>query len=349
MTETANQLPETTGIPPDLDVFGEVLGALRIRGSLLLREGYRPPFSVEVPGHGELAALLGPGTAGRVVAFHLVEAGWVELSRSGSPPLLVESGELVLVFGGGYHELSHGGRMSPVPFGELVARGGGCVFSRRERSNAGPVRVTCGAFVLSQAQLNPLLQALPDVLHVAAGATEGARRVRDIVSLLVAELERRDPGVRFVVARLLEILCAEAIRSWATQHQDAGGWLRAVTDLQIGKALSAFHASPGRSWSVAALARHAGLSPSRFSARFAAAAGTSAMAYVAGWRMNVASRLLVDTDRPVAAIASEIGYESLPAFSRAFKRKLGMSPAAYRSGGGDPVELDHLTGAGLTG
>jgi len=134
-----------------------------------------------------------------------------------------------------------------------------------------------------------------------------------------------------VVDRLLELVCAEAVL-----HQAAGGasWVRAVKDRGVGAALGAFHRAPGEGWTVARLARHAGLSPSRFAARFRQLLAESPMSYVATWRLASAARLLRDTDARVEEVGRSVGYDSLPAFSRAFRRQWGVPPSAARGGAG---------------
>lgn len=128
------------------------------------------------------------------------------------------------------------------------------------------------------------------------------------------------------------MLCAEAVRAYieTTPHQDTS-WFRGVRDPIVGKAIAAIHQHPGINWTVKRLAQGVAMSPSRFAARFSEALGDSPMAYVAKWRMNVACRQLVTSQQGIGQIASDVGYESLAAFSRAFKKHVGVPPATWRA------------------
>ena len=322
-----------------VDVLGDTLRALRVAGMVLLREAYTPPFEVAVPAAAELAAALDVPAGARVVAFHLAEAGRFELRTSlgrdgaASPPetVVVRPGESAFCFGGQPHRLARGNAAQTFHFDSLMASDAGQPFGAMAGDRADQVRIVCGGLILHDTLLNPLFSSLPDVLHVRQGVAGEPGRVREVTSLLSAELEREDPAAEYVVERLLEVLCAEGIRRFAAEQRDAIGWFHGLADDRIGRALAAFHAAPGREWSIARLAETVNLSPSRFAARFAGATGESVMAYVARWRMNLAMRALHSSDDSVAAIATAAGYDSLPAFSRAFKRHVGLSPATYRA------------------
>ncbi len=190
-------------------------------------------------------------------------------------------------------------------------------------------RLVCGVFMARAASLNPMLAALPGVLKVSTKSAEAPGTLPQVAAALMAEAAAGRSG--FTVSRLLEVFCAEIIRA----HQaDAGnaepGWFRGINDSRIGQALRQIHADPVRAWSVETLAASAALSPSRFAARFREFTGQSVMGYVARWRMNLACRMLRDTDLPVAELAGRVGYGSLPAFSRAFKTHLGAAPIQWR-------------------
>ncbi len=98
-----------------------------------------------------------------------------------------------------------------------------------------------------------------------------------------------------------------------------------------GRAISIIHAHPGKDCSVKSLAQHVAMSPSRFAARFSAALGDSPIAYVTKWRMNIAGRQLIESQQSITKIAESVGYENVSAFTRAFKRHLGVPPAVWRA------------------
>lgn len=125
---------------------------------------------------------------------------------------------------------------------------------------------------------------------------------------------------------------AEALRAYQPDAApDAAGWFRGMADAKLADAIRRIHAEPGEAFSVERPASGVAPSPSRFAARFRAAMGESVMDYVGRWRANVACRLLAETELPLARIAATIGYASVPAFSKAFKARVGAAPAAWRS------------------
>jgi len=138
-------------------------------------------------------------------------------------------------------------------------------------------------------------------------------------------------GTAGVMAKLSELIFIEALR-WhaASLPQGTGGWLTAANDPSLGRALSCLRDAPGRDWTVATLARAAGVSRTVLSERFVARLGVPPMTYLTRWRMQLAAGLLRDGRHSLAQIAERIGYRTEPAFSRAFKRETGLSPSAWR-------------------
>ncbi|MCR4265934.1 helix-turn-helix transcriptional regulator [Nitratireductor sp. ZSWI3] len=104
-------------------------------------------------------------------------------------------------------------------------------------------------------------------------------------------------------------------------------------DPYLGRALTAFHRTPTASWTVADLAREAGLSRTGFAERFTSRLGVTPMAYVTSWRMQIAREALAQRGLSVAEAAEASGYASESAFSRVFKKEIGVSPAAFRQSG----------------
>ena len=308
------------------DPFDDALADLRISGSVLLHESFTPDWAVDIPEQAQLRRMLRAADDTRVLTFHLVRRGGFDLSDAHGA-IRVDVPELALVPGGQAHRLSVGRSARGMPLAELLTRGAtthDCPPSPRA------TEIVCGAFVVRAAPLNPLLGALPRMLKVPAGGETARPALCGVAALLTLELGHRSRD-GFTAQRLLEVLCAEAIRAFqATGGEHRPGWFRGLADPKIAEALRGIHEAPAADWSVEALAGRVALSPSRFAARFRETCGESAMGYVASWRANVASRLLRDSDLPLAEIAERVGYRSLPAFSRAFKAKIGVPPAQWR-------------------
>lgn len=330
MPETAMKIAETLVVKDQAGVLDDALRSLRVSGSVLLRESYAAPWAISVPDAMGLAGLLGLQPGVRPVAFHLVEYGHCEVRREGRKPLILRSGNIAICFGAPAHGLGGGRPVRPQALASLVSGE-----SNRQGPSArsgGDVRLICGVFLLAQAGTNPLVAALPPVLHATFAGSGEWHDLAGVARLLAEEMSRSSSGAGFVVERLLEVMCAHVIRAHVESREDHGaGWIRAIRDPVVGRSIAAVHAAPGDAWTVPRLAKAVSLSPSRFAARFSAAFGDSPMAYVARWRMNVACRLLADSRMGVEQVAAEVGYESAAAFSRAFKKHLGAAPADWRA------------------
>ncbi len=310
------------------DVLSDVLGSMRICGSLLLHELYLPPWAVSVPDAEQLSIILGIKTGVRVVAFHLVERGYMEITFTGGDGSVVEAGEMVICFSGESHQISQGANPQILPMEKLMTGG------QNPFRGENPIRSTsciCGVFLLHDTHLNPLFAALPPFLCATVSQTGKFHNLSGVAELMAHEVNRSSPGGNYVLERLLELLCAEAVRSYLTKIQpEQTGWLTGLRDPIVSRALAMIHSQPGANWSVEKLAQGVTMSPSRFAARFTGTLGESPMGYVSKWRMNVASRLLDNTEKGIGEIAADVGYESLAAFNRAFKRHVGFPPAAWR-------------------
>ncbi len=174
---------------------------------------------------------------------------------------------------------------------------------------------------LEPARVHPLLADLPEVVHVRPGAGEHSP-ILAAVALLDRELEQPRPGADAVIGALLDMLLLYILRSWLARPDGppATGWAMALRDPAISAALSDIHGDPGRAWTVATLARQAGLSRAAFSQRFHALVGQPPLTYLTWWRMTLAARLLRESDLPNGALARRLGYSSEFSFGKAFKR-----------------------------
>lgn len=314
------------------DPMTDALRSLHVSGSLLLCEEYAPPWAIEVPPARELAKLLGVPEDLQVVAFHLVRRGRFELQVGRAARRAVDTGELVLCAGGQRHRLSQGTPRAALSLTQALSRARP---PRLEATTPGPTALVCGVFFLRDVALNPLFQALPSAMLVPAAGPKADDITRGVTDLLLAELRAPRRGGRYVLERLLELLCAQAVSAYADQvGSTSASWFRALRDPAVGRAMAAVHARPGDPWSVPLLARHASLSPSRFAARFRDLTGESPMTYVTRWRMNVARQRLRDSSVSIGSVADALGYESVPAFSRVFKKLWGAPPSSFRAAGG---------------
>lgn len=310
------------------DVLSDVLDALRIKGNVLLRESYMSPWAVSVPAVEALGPLLGADKRTWPVAFHYVERGQCEITLQSGETATLDAGELAICFSGQAHRIGAGRPLSTVPVAELMA-GRENPFRPSEQGARGTALV-CGAFLLDDLRLTPLWAAFPAILHIRLEAGDSPGAWGALTQLLSAELARPDVASSYIIQRLLEVLCADSIRRHARSSPLATGWLAALNDAVVAKAMTLIHQQPGRAWTVDELAKTVALSPSRFAARFSSMVGLAPMAYVTAWRMQHAVRLLADGQLTPSLVASQVGYDSAAAFSRAFRRHIGDSPSTMR-------------------
>ena len=189
-------------------------------------------------------------------------------------------------------------------------------------------RLLCGAIRFEHPAARNLIGVLPPVIQL-----DDPRPLQATLSMLAAETRDPQPGGEAIITRLADVLVIQAIRGWIAADPAAQtGWLGALRDPQLGRALALIHGDPAREWTVAALAAELAMSRSAFAARFTELVGVPAMQYVTDWRMQLARNALRDGGR-WAEVAGELGYRSEAAFSRAFKRVMGMPPGAARRDG----------------
>jgi AraC-like DNA-binding protein len=331
-------IPKRTGFYADptarsesFDIIGDALSAVRVKGSVLLRESYVSPWGVDVPAGAGLAVQAGTPTGARAVAFHMVEFGHCRIHSPGLGGLSLVAGDVAVCFGGLPHSLSDGSGQAMRPLEDILARPNDRE-GLGEEARSPAVSLLCGLFFLMAADLSPILGSMPPLTKVSLAGSGGGSSLGGVARLLTEEVSRASPGGPFIIARLLEAFCAEVIRSFAFQG-DAPDvpWVRAARDPIVSKALSAFHAAPGKPWSVTLLAAEANLSPSRFAARFSTLLGEGPMSYVSNWRMVLARRMLAGSEDSMAKISDRLGYESQAAFNRAFRKIVGASPSAWRN------------------
>lgn len=330
MVKTTDLFAKATAPDSWKDVLSDTLRSMRIGGSVLLRKEYASPWGVSIPGSNRLAVLFGVKAEVRVVAFHLVESGYCEIKLENGDEAVIEAGEMAVCFAGSAHRITQGTSPQVLPLETLLA-GGESAKRPGVSAHARGASLLCGIFLLHDTLLNPLYAALPPLLRTSVSRPGEFHNLSGAARLLAQEVDRKSFGGVYIVERLLEVFCAEAIRAHieATPSQDVS-WLNGVKDPVVGRAVAAIHSRPGEDWSVTRLAHGVAMSSSRFAARFTATLGDSPMVYVAKWRMNVACRLLAGTQQRIGQIAANVGYENLAAFNRAFKKHVGVPPAAWR-------------------
>ncbi|MGW1958386.1 AraC family transcriptional regulator [Streptomyces sp. NPDC001920] len=270
--------------------------------------------------------------------FHVVLGGACWLVRPHGAPVWLTAGDVVFLPHGAAHGVSSTSdrALNELPLERTETAGPDLITD----SVAVPADTTdpadhtvllCGAYRLNRGSVHPFLRNLPDVIHLPARIGRHGS-LRSAVELLGSDVTEQRPGAEAALPALLDLILVYALRAWLDEQcpQESGGWCAALKDPAIAAALDHMHRDPARAWTVAELAAAVGLSRTTFAARFGSYVGQSPMAYLTWWRLSVASRLLRESDAPLAALARQVGYSSEFAFAHAFKKEFGSPPGAFR-------------------
>jgi AraC-like DNA-binding protein len=308
--------PVSEPVAPDL--LSEVLQDFRITANSYGRCELAHPWGISFAPQSE-------------ARFHFVVSGgcWLRASKRGWQPL--HAGDIVLLPRGAGHALASDARGSLRPLEELpLEEIGERTYALQAGGSGAPTVLVCCSVGFAAPAAHPLLELMPPLLLLRGGAASDPVLPTLLDAMASEALERR-VGAATLMARLADVIILRVIRAWVeSRAADAEGWLAAMRDERIGRALAAIHRKPGEPWSVESLAAVAGVSRSIFAERFAKLVGMPPARYVARWRMHVASGWLQNERASVAEVAARLGYESEAAFSRAFKRFVGVPPSALR-------------------
>ena len=313
-----------------MDALSDVLRVVRLSGGVFLEAEFTAPWCIS----GKVAPqdcqpiLAAPQ---HVMAFHFVASGCMQLRPEGGDPIEVRAGEAVLLPHNDVHHFGSQLTVSPVPAREIVQPGKSGGLMRIVHGGGGEAtRLVCG-FLGSEVTFSPLISALPKVLKLDLRATAAGSWIENSFRFAASEISAGRLGSTTVVAKLSELLFVEAVNRFVESlPAERRGWLAGLRDPHVGRALALLHARPSEPWTAASLARSVGLSRSVFAERFSSLVGQPPMQYLAVWRMHMAAQRLREGRGSVAQIGFEIGYGAEAAFSRAFKRQFGASPAAWR-------------------
>jgi len=185
------------------------------------------------------------------------------------------------------------------------------------------VRMLLGYCAFGSPDAALLVSLLPQLVHV-----RGEPRLATLVQLVIEESRAQRPARDVILARLIEVMLIEALRS-STISEASPGLVRGLADCRLAAVLKSMHANPAHPWTVVELAKQAALSRSAFFERFSRAVGVAPMEYLLTWRMAVAKNLLRHKENAIAEIAERVGYSSASTFSVAFTRHVGVPPARY--------------------
>lgn len=303
-------------IPSPSDPLGETLYSLRLNGLVYANSDLSAPWGVDMP----------PMT-GKMM-FHIVTRGRCLLRLPDHEDVILKPGELALLPKGEGHSICSDREVHCQPFFDIPVSKISERFEFMRYGGGGEkTQLTCGVLGFDHLVGEKLISQLPPLIHMQSDNGHLPSSLQALVQLMAEEATRLSAGGETIVAHLADIIVIKAIRYWVVRAPEANkGWLGALKDPKIGKALAAIHAHPESSWTVEGLAQYAGMSRSGFSARFTQVIGTSAKQYLTEWRMSLARMKIMQSQVSLIELAEELGYQSEAAFSRAYKRVFGIPP-----------------------
>ena len=319
--------PSVCSVASSLDwrekLFADLVQSVHLRSSVYFRPVLGAPWGFRLADHG--------------TAFHIVADGkcWVQVMDATEEVELV-AGDFVVIPRGDAHIMRDSAASTILDFFELAAHSSPDKKGVFRAGGRGTItKLVCGGMQFDNGATDPLLAVLPPLIHVKGEGRKGSPWLQATVSQVLEELDSSGAGAQAVVTRLADILFIKAVRSYFEQNIDTAqyGWLAAIRDPHVGRALAQLHARPQQPWTVASVARKVALSRSLFAEKFAELVGEPPLRYLKRLRLNAAAMRLRSTHDKLSAVAADAGYESAAAFTRAFKRILGKTPDEYRRNG----------------
>ncbi len=310
-----------------MDVLSDILMRMNLKGSLYFRTSFTPPWGVEVPAFENVAR------------FHYAHRGGCLVRVDGQPDIVrLQQGDLMIIPRGKSHRMFCDPRTEAdalaldrvIELSGFMGEGA-LVFGGAQAEDA--TQLVCGHFAFDPMARHPLLDRLPPFLLLRNYAEMSGKWLETTLQMIGDEAGHGQMGGSLIVLKMSEIIFAQALRAFvASQGAEAAG-LQGFSDPQVLRALAAMHREPEADWTVADLAKRAGMSRTGFAVQFSRVLSLTPMAYLARWRMQLARQALKATRDPVAVVAEQVGYASEAAFARVFKKEFGITPAAFRKTG----------------
>lgn len=274
------------------DLLDKVFSAYHYQGSVIVQPSFDSHFYMDKP-----------RVEGRL-PFHFLQQGNCHFHHQGEDYLL-EEGDLVVLMHGDAHTVQP---QSQARF---------------------PTTFICGYFECATPYTQTLAGSFPDVVIIKHTDIAQSAKMQLILAALVDEVNNGQLGATTAINSLTNIFFVYLLRQLLEKEVKCG-LLAGLSDRYLSKAFKAFHQGFHEQWTIERLAECAGLSRTKFIARFSEIVGVSPGAYIKEWRLNWAATQLLDTSDSIYEIAIRAGYLSNAAFCRVFKQQFQLSPSQYR-------------------
>ncbi len=303
-----------------MDALTEILKSVKLHSTVRCRSELSAPWGVQIEAMAD-------------ASFHVVLRGNCQLEVAGMDAQIpLVGGDLVVLPTGVAHALRDRSDSSVETIQALLAHRP-CQKQLTLTYGGGGVATTVLHGKASfENRDNPLLSALPPLVLIKGEEGRAVEWLDSTLQFMACEAASNRPGAEMMITYLSNIVFIQAVRAYLTslKQQDDGSWLRALVDPQLSVALALIHQDPAIDWTVEKLAKQVNMSRSGFAARFKWLVGEAPLQYVTRWRMYRAVELLRSSNMTVTEVAQRVGYDSETAFSKAFKRQMGLSPHHYR-------------------
>jgi len=314
-----------------MDALSEVLKAVKLESAFFFNAEFSAPWCFQSPHSCKLAPYINQ-SYGHVIVYHLLSEGRA-YGRLGDERLEILPGDVLIFPHGDSHTVESGAhRHSVNGEGELQR-----IFSQglklaRMGGGGEIARFVCGYMVCEPSLSQVFLAGLPAMFKVNIRQDDSGNWLENSIRYSIADPKASGAGTEAVLARLCETLFIETLRRYMRLLPTGQtGWLAGARDAEVGRVLALMHQQPAASWTIATLAHEVGISRAVLAERFRQYLGEPPLAYLTRWRLQLGAQMLTSTSQSVAQIASKVGYDSEPAFNRAFKRNFGNPPARYRN------------------
>jgi AraC-like DNA-binding protein len=321
-----------------------MLRVVRLTGSVFLSARFTAPFGIISPERFD--SRMPMAHMRHISIFHLIAAGDFMIEMASGQRQRIGTGDLLLLPFAGEHKFWSGDGPEMIFAPNLVQRGPvDGIWTVDHGGGGAETKMVCGFLESSEFLFAPLFRSLPELLVEHADDQKLGTLITSTVREILTLVETATPGTQMMLDRMMELLFLEVLRRYCGKlPADGTGWLLALKDPIVGRALQQLHMDPARKWTVPDLARETGTSRTVLAERFTALLGRPPIDYLLYWRIQLAADRLRNARDSIAAIAVDIGYESEASFSRAFKRVTGISPGRWRDGAGDcpplmPIQL----------
>src|SRR5690606_273383 len=307
--------------PEIMAILRDVLEIARLAKSKVTQAELAPPWGFSIDPTAELA-------------IHIVQRGSCWLHAEGHDyPLLLGEQDVAFIREGVSHAVTDAPDSPKLPYQQGLDLARDRAQTLSPGSQVSTTRILCAKYSFQQGSSHPLLNELPAIAVVRSDVVQRNRQLHLLTQLLDAEADE-PAGGELLLSRLVDGLLILVLRAWiADQEGKSAGWVSALRNPEMARALSCLHQRPHEPWTVDSLAREVGQSRATFNRRFASLIGEPPASYLGRWRMSLAAHFLRHSELSLEEVAARVGYESAAALSKAFRRTHGIAPGRFRAVG----------------